>query len=179
MLIQKSIVMEEMTNHALSHLLLFKTHSNKYQTEWTNIIMVVAYNAVNLPMNLEFVPVVSTSSKLVLCTASDQQNNRVLYLIQPVIFSLFIRMECVSIAVKASMMDLVFMKSAVGALMATFAMEQYFMTAYIIVLMGIGRSTRKPKKGIFVPLALHCGTNCSKLKEKLLKNLLLMKMEKP
>ncbi len=95
-----------------------------------------------------------------LSTASGQQKNRALYLIQPVTFSLFIRMECVSIAVKASMMDLVFVKSAVGALMATFAMEQYFMTAYIIVLMGIGRSTRKPRKGIFVPLALHFGTNC-------------------
>jgi hypothetical protein len=152
--------MEEMTNHALSHLLLFKTHSNKYQIEWTNIIIDAVYIAVNLPMYMEFVPVVSTSSKLVLSAASDQQKNRALYLIQPVTISLFIRMECVSIAVKASMMDLVFVKSAVGALMATFAMEQYFMTAYIIVLMGIGRFTRKPKKGIFVPLALHCGPNC-------------------
>lgn len=57
-------------------------------------------------------------------------------------------MECVSIAVKSSMMDVVFVKSAVGALIATFAMEQYFMTAYIIVLVGIGSSTRKPKQGI-------------------------------
>jgi hypothetical protein len=41
-------------------------------------------------------------------------------------------MECVSIALKASMMDVVYVKSAVGAvgaLIATFAMEQYFMTA--------------------------------------------------
>ena len=98
--------------------------------------------------------------KLVLSTASDQQKNLALFLIQPVSFSLFIRMECVWIAVKASTMDDVYVKSAVGALMATFAMEQYFMTAYIIVLMGIGRFTRKPKKGIFIPLALLCGKNC-------------------
>ena len=103
---------------------MFKTHSSKYQTEWTNIIMDAVYIAVNLPRNMEFVPVVSTSSKLVLRTALDQQKNRALYLIQPVTFSLFIRTECVSIAVKASMMDLVYVKSAVGALMATFAMEQ-------------------------------------------------------
>jgi hypothetical protein len=58
-------------------------------------------------------------------------------------------MECVSIALKASMMDVVFVKSAVGAvgeLIATFAMEQYFITASAS---GIERSTRKLKQGIF------------------------------
>jgi hypothetical protein len=46
------------------------------------------------------------------------------------------------------MMEVAFVKNVVGALMATFSMEKYFMTTYIIVLMGLGRSTRKPKKGI-------------------------------
>jgi hypothetical protein len=100
--------MEEMTNHALSHLPLLTTRFINYQTELNSIIMDAVYNAVNLPTYMEFVPVVSTMSKLVLSTASDQQKNRALYLIKPVTFSLFIRMACVSNAVKVSMMDLVF-----------------------------------------------------------------------
>jgi hypothetical protein len=70
-----------------------KTHSNNYQTEWSNIIMDAVYNAVNLQMNMEFVPVLSTSGKLVPYTASDPQEDLVPYFIQAV--PSFILMECV------------------------------------------------------------------------------------
>ena len=108
---------------------------------------------------MEFVPVVSTSSKHVRSIASDQQKNRAL-----VTFSLFIRMACVSTAVKASMMDLVFVKSAVGALMATFAMEQYFMTAYILVLMH-----KKAQKGNICSACFTLWNKLLKFKRKVVK----------
>jgi hypothetical protein len=70
--------------------------------------MDAVYIAANLQICTVYVPVVSTLMKLVLNTASDRQEDLVRYFIQPVTFSLFICMECVSIAVKASMMELVF-----------------------------------------------------------------------
>ena len=96
MLIPQNTAMEGMAaNPAPLHLLLFKTHFYNYQTERNIIIMVAVYNAVNLPIYMEFVPVVFTSSKLVRNTASDQQKDLARYFIQAVSFSQFIIMECV------------------------------------------------------------------------------------
>jgi hypothetical protein len=93
--IPQNTAMEKMANPAPLHLLLFKTHSVNYQKEPSNTTMDAVENAVNLPINMEFVPVLSTSSKLVISSVLDRQDPLVHYFIQPVSFSQFIVMECV------------------------------------------------------------------------------------
>jgi hypothetical protein len=51
--------------------------------------------------------------------------------------------------------------------MVIHAMEQYFLNAFVTMLMEIARFTRKRQKGMYVPLASHCGTNWSHLKGEL------------
>jgi hypothetical protein len=75
------------------------------------------------------------------------------------------------------MRNVAFVRSAVGALMVTFAMERYCMNVYITVPMGTRKFIKKLPKGMFVPLALQCGILFSRSKEEFNRKRYMARME--
>ena len=104
--------------------------------------MDTVYNTVNLLMYMEYVHAVSTWFKFGLNTASDQQEGIVLYSIPQTSCNPFMLMACVWIAVKPSIMVIVFVTNFAIAKRAIYAMGLRSMNECIIFLMVIARCTK-------------------------------------